>query len=81
MGIPTLRAAPSMVYNVGMSRVKHVARIAAGYALLVVGVIGLFVPILQGTLMILAGAALLGWDLKWIRDARDRIVAWWRGGR
>ncbi len=64
-----------------MGRFKHAARIAAGYALLVLGVAGLFLPFLQGTLMIVAGAALLGWDLKALRDARHRLVSWWRGGR
>ena len=54
-------------------------RVVCGYALIVLGIIGLFLPILQGTLMILAGAALLGWDLSFLKRARDRLVSWWRG--
>jgi len=50
-----------------------------GYTLLALGFIGLFLPILQGTLMILAGAALLGWDLSFLKRARDRLLSWWRG--
>ncbi len=62
-----------------MSRIKHAARIAAGYTLLVIGVLGLFLPIIQGVLLIIAGAAILGWDLKNIKGARNRVVSWWRG--
>jgi uncharacterized membrane protein YbaN (DUF454 family) len=56
-------------------------RIVCGYILLVLGVIGLFLPVLQGTLMILAGAALLGWDLKPLREFKGRICSWWRRRR
>ena len=59
-----------------MSRIRHAARIAGGYTLLVLGVAGLFLPLLQGMLLIIAGAAMLGWDLKKMREARDRLGAW-----
>jgi uncharacterized protein YqgC (DUF456 family) len=62
-----------------MSRIKHVARIAGGYTLLGIGVAGLFLPVIPGTLLIIAGAAMLGWDLKKIKGVRDRVVSWWRG--
>jgi hypothetical protein len=58
-----------------MRRFRHAARIAGGYTLLVVGVIGLFLPVLQGVLLIIAGAAMLGWDLKKMRNARDRLIS------
>jgi uncharacterized protein YqgC (DUF456 family) len=64
-----------------MSRLRHVAKITGGYALLVTGVIGLFLPVVQGVLLIIAGAAVLGWDLKKFKVARDRVVSWWRGGK
>lgn len=64
-----------------MHRVRHAARIAVGYLLLVIGVIGLFLPVIQGVLLIIAGATMLGWDLKKIKDARNRAVAWWRRTR
>lgn len=67
------------VYAREMSKLKHVARIAGGYILLVIGVAGLFLPVIPGTLLIIAGAAMLGWDLKKMKDARDRVVSWWRG--
>lgn len=61
-----------------MGRFRHAARIAGGYILLVVGVAGLFLPVIQGMLLIVAGAALLGWDLKALRDTRHRVASWWR---
>ena len=47
----------------GWGGVLRVLRIGAGFLLLVLGVIGLFLPVLQGVLMILAGLAVLGRDL------------------
>lgn len=71
-----------------MSRIKRLVRVVCGYTLLVLGIIGLFLPVLQGTLMIIAGAALLGWDLSFLKRARDRLLSWWhnkfgrgRGGK
>ncbi len=69
-----MRGAASMVYIRGVRRFRHAARIAGGYALLALGVIGLFLPILQGTLMIVAGAAMLGWDLTVLRRIRRRVI-------
>jgi uncharacterized protein YqgC (DUF456 family) len=40
-------------------------RIAAGVTLILVGIIGLFVPVLQGVLLILAGCAVL--ELPWVK--------------
>ena len=51
----------------------RVLRIASGFLLLALGVIGLFLPILQGVLMILAGLAVLGKDLPWSRAITDRL--------
>ena len=56
----------------------RVLRIASGFLLLVVGVIGLFLPILQGVLMILAGLAVLGKDLPWSRAITDRLAGFVR---
>jgi len=50
-------------------------RVTCGWILLVVGFIGLFLPILQGTLMMLAGASLLGWDLKPLTKYKNRFIA------
>ncbi|HOE28138.1 MAG: hypothetical protein IT574_06480 [Candidatus Aureabacteria bacterium] len=58
-----------------MRRLGHAARIAGGYILLFLGIIGLFLPLLQGVLLIVAGATMLGWDLEKMREARSRIAA------
>lgn len=50
-------------------------RIASGFLLLALGIIGLFLPILQGVLMILAGLAVLGQDLPWSRKITGRLAA------
>ena len=49
-------------------------RIALGFLLLVLGVIGLFLPVLQGVLMLLGGLAILGRDLPWARSLTDRLT-------
>lgn len=53
-------------------------RIASGFLLLALGIIGLFLPILQGVLMILAGLAVLGKDLPWSRKIIDRLAGFVR---
>ncbi|MCY3746615.1 MAG: hypothetical protein OXH05_10345 [Acidobacteria bacterium] len=53
-------------------------RIASGFLLLALGIIGLFLPILQGVLMILAGLAVLGKDLPWSRKITDRLAGFVR---
>lgn len=78
--LPVARGAVHGVYR-GVSRFRHAARIAGGYTLLAVGVIGLFLPVIQGTLLIIAGAAMLGWDLTALKKIRRRIAAWWRRER
>ena len=50
----------------------------SGFLLLALGVIGLFLPILQGVLMILAGLAVLGKDLPWSRAITDRLAGFVR---
>ena len=55
-------------------RPLRVLRVAAGLLLLLLGVIGLFLPILQGVLMILAGLALLGRDFPWSRAITEWLA-------
>jgi len=45
----------------------RVMRLVLGWTCLVLGVVGLFVPILQGILLILLGLALLSRDSRWAR--------------
>ena len=53
----------------------RILRIASGFALLALGIVGLFLPVLQGVLMILAGLAILGRDFPWSRAITDRLAA------
>ena len=55
-------------------RPLRVFRVAVGFLLLLLGVIGLFLPILQGVLMIVAGLALLGRDFPWFRAITERLA-------
>lgn len=56
----------------------RVLRIFAGFVLLLVGFVGLFLPVLQGVLLILAGLAVLGRDLPWARAVTGRLSAFVR---
>ena len=55
-----------------MGRFWRAARIAGGFVLLVLGVVGLFLPVLQGTAMIVAGLLLLAPEFPWAR----RLLLW-----
>lgn len=52
-----------------------------GSALIVVGIIGLFMPVLQGAIFILAGLAVLSSHSRWAKAAYDRIRSWGRAVR
>lgn len=56
-------------------------RIVVGFALLALGVVGLFLPVLQGVLLLLAGLAVLGRDLPWARSLTDRLAGYLRRRR
>jgi len=47
--------------------VMRIVRLVLGWTCLILGVIGLFVPVLQGVLLILLGLALLSRDSRWAR--------------
>ncbi|PYQ14201.1 MAG: hypothetical protein DMH00_02275 [Acidobacteria bacterium] len=55
-------------------------RLSAGSALLVLGVIGLVLPVLPGIVFIASGLALLGTETLWARRLMARISAF-RSGR
>lgn len=74
------------------SRVRKVLDWTVGLVLIGIGVIGAFVPILQGWVFILAGLAVLSSHSRWAkwihervrkigRDVRDRVRARRDGGR
>ena len=64
-----------------MSKVWRIGRIISGFALLILGVIGLFLPILQGVAMIVAGLLLLAPDIPWARRLLDWLKARYQGFR
>lgn len=57
---------------------RKVWRLAAGWSLIVLGVIGGFVPILQGWIFIIAGLAILAKDYKWAADLKHKASEKWR---
>ncbi len=57
----------------------RILRIIAGVALIILGIFGLFLPILQGILFIVLGGILLGRDTKpgrWLNDQIQKLVNW-----
>lgn len=53
-------------------QIKRFLKIAAGVILLVLGCAGLFLPVLQGILMIMAGLALLSTEIPAVKSFNDR---------
>ncbi|MBC7357387.1 MAG: hypothetical protein H5U10_02505 [Desulfacinum sp.] len=53
---------------------KRTARIVAGSLLLVLGVAGLFLPVLQGALFIALGLVVLGREIPWVARLLDRLA-------
>jgi uncharacterized membrane protein YbaN (DUF454 family) len=54
----------------------RILRLTAGWSLIAVGVVGLFLPILQGFLFILSGLAILSTESPWARRLLDKLKAW-----
>lgn len=48
-------------------------RIVAGAALVIFGIVGLFLPIVQGALLVALGLAALARDVPWIRRLLDWV--------
>lgn len=57
-----------------MAQIARWARIIGGFALLVLGVVGLFLPFLQGIAFIVLGLLLLSREYHWAR----RLLDWAR---
>jgi len=53
----------------------RIARLSAGSLLLVIGVIGGFIPVFQGWVFILAGLSVLAQESERVRALLDRIRA------
>ena len=56
-----------------VGKVRKIVDWVAGLTLLAIGLIGLFVPVLQGWVFILAGLAVLSSHSRWARAILDRI--------
>jgi hypothetical protein len=54
----------------------RVFRLVAGWTLLAVGVVGLFLPVLQGFLFILSGLAVLSTESPWARRLLHKLKSW-----
>ncbi len=55
-----------------MRSMRRWLKIITGFVFLIVGVIGLFTPILQGILCILAGLGILAKEFDWARRANQK---------
>ena len=59
--------------------VKRVALIVAGWSLLLLGVVGIFLPVLPGALFLLVGLSILSveyeWARRWVTALRNRFPA------
>jgi uncharacterized membrane protein YbaN (DUF454 family) len=73
---PDQTRAPGIVPNL-----RKQLRVIAGFILLAGGLVGLVVPFMPGTLLIMAGIALVGADHPWLQPAVKRIRDWVRRWR
>lgn len=55
------------------SHIKRVVILIAGWSLILLGVVGLFVPILQGVLFIFVGLILLSSEYVWAHQLLTRL--------
>ena len=70
-----------MLGKEGKRIVWRVLRLTAGWSLIVIGVVGLFLPVLQGILFIASGLAVLSTESRWARALLDRFSGWRKARR
>jgi uncharacterized protein len=63
---------PAMSFSSGS---KRVAVIATGWLFILLGIIGLFLPVLQGILFLLVGLVILSTEYHWARKLLRRVEA------
>ncbi len=63
------------------SNVRRLVRIVAGSACIVLGIAGLFLPVLQGVLLLLLGLSLLGKESARVRRYENRLWEYLRTRR
>jgi uncharacterized membrane protein YbaN (DUF454 family) len=59
-------------------------RTAIGLILIVLGLLGLLVPVMPGIPLLIAGVALVGTNHPWVRPVIARLRAWrrkWKGSQ
>jgi len=54
-------------------KIKDIALVALGWVFLILGVLGLFLPVLQGILFIIIGLYLLSQKSRWARNLLRRF--------
>ncbi|MFQ5662837.1 MAG: PGPGW domain-containing protein [Terriglobia bacterium] len=64
-----------------MAQAARLARIILGFALIGLGIVGLFLPFLQGIAMIAAGLLLLAPEYRWARRLLDWARQKWGAAR
>jgi len=55
---------------------QRVAVVALGWILIIVGISGLVLPVVPGTLLIVAGAVMLNPQCPWLRRALEKCRMW-----
>ena len=68
------KTAPAETGSIFSRRIYRVSRIVLGIALLVVGLAGLVLPILQGVVLIVAALAILRKDIPFVATIWDRFI-------
>jgi uncharacterized protein (TIGR02611 family) len=56
-----------------LQQAKRVIRIVVGFTVVVIGIVGLFLPVLQGIIMIIVGLAILGTEFVWAKRLMKRF--------
>ncbi|HSF15104.1 MAG TPA: hypothetical protein VLK65_06095 [Vicinamibacteria bacterium] len=60
---------------ISRSRAWRIIKVAIGLVLLPLGIIGLFVPVLQGVLFLLVGFMLLASEIPWFERYQQKLHA------
>jgi len=53
---------------------NHILKLILGWTLVFLGILGLFLPILQGVLFLVLGFALLSTESEWVRKKIDALA-------
>ena len=75
------RGGRCMTRQTPSGRYWKIARVVLGWTLIVLGIIGLFLPFLQGIVLIVSGLALLSKDRPWARRWLYTVKGWVRRER